>query len=657
MSTTLIRVVILFFISFSVAAQDLDSLLNMSAYTQESELQKVLNQNLTVSSAKALTTRETPGIISLITAEEIQNAGARDIIDILRLVPGFEIAQDLQFVLGMGLRGSWANEGKVLVMMDGQPFNELLYQGVALGNRFPVDAIERIEIIRGPGSAIYGGSAEYGVINIITKAADKLNGVHVFGVSGFHSNNIGRINGGVSVAQKKDNISWDLSFFKGKGIVSDRPFTDFNGDTTLSSLANVADSDPMNLNVGLKAKGFQIRGMYDEFKTSDPFTYVNFRNYAVDVKYDYKASKKLLITPQLKYYNQIPFQYGYFDTFTDVDGTVYEADEDYLKVRAERYYGSLSFVYDLSRKVNINFGGLYFQDKATDLLKSDYFGANKVSFNNVGFFAQSLLKHRLVNATLGFRYERNNAYGDAFVPRVALTKKIENLHFKILYSQSFRAPSIENINLAYEGKIKPEQSQVFETEIGYQFTPEMLLAVNVFSLRTKDVIVYLVSDDVYKNYPKSGSYGVEMVYSVRKSNWYTNLTYSFSRAGKSSDADPYEIPGLRDQYLAMTSHKFTLNTNFYINKSISLNPTFIGVGKRYAYTAPDVITKLDPYFLANVFLNFKEIYKGFTAGVGVYDLFNEKPSFPQGYNGDYAPVPGRSREFVLKLSYQLNFKK
>ena len=185
--------------------QDLDSLLNLNAFTQESELQKILNKNVAVSSKNGLTTRETPGIITLITSEEIQNSGARDLTDVLRLVPGFDVLQDLQFVMGIGLRGSWANEGKVLVMMDGQPFNELLYQTVAIGNRFPVDAIERIEIIRGPGSAIYGGSAEYGVINIITKAAESLDGVAVYGLGGFHSNAVGRTNGGVMAAQRGEN--------------------------------------------------------------------------------------------------------------------------------------------------------------------------------------------------------------------------------------------------------------------------------------------------------------------------------------------------------------------------------------------------------------------------------------------------------------------
>ena len=175
---------LLVFLCFSSFSQDLDSLMNLKAFTEESDLQKILNKNVAVSTQK-LTTRETPGIISVVTSEEIQNSGARDLIDVLRLVPGFDVMQDLQFVMGIGLRGSWANEGKVLVMMDGQPFNELLYQTVAVGNRFSVDAIERIEIIRGPGSAVYGGSAEYGVINMITKAAGSLNGVAVYGTGGF----------------------------------------------------------------------------------------------------------------------------------------------------------------------------------------------------------------------------------------------------------------------------------------------------------------------------------------------------------------------------------------------------------------------------------------------------------------------------------------
>ncbi len=655
-----VTLLLLVITSFHAFSQDLDSLLKMSAFTEESELQKVLNKGTTVSSSKALTARETPGIVSIITAEEIENSGARDLTDILRLVPGFDIAQDLQFVMGIGLRGNWANEGKVLVMMDGQPFNELLYQTVAVGNRFPVDAVERIEIIRGPGSAIYGGSAEYGVINIITKAADNLNGVGVYGVAGFNAGATSRTNAGVMLAKRSEDFAVDLSFFKGKGIVSNQQYQDLYGDDGVQDLASTTHADPMNVNFGVKYKGLAVRTMYDQFETSDPFLFISYKNFYTDIRYSIKASDKLTIIPQLKYYNQVPWTWG--DTQTK---------EKFFNVRATRKLSQLEAVYDISRKVNINFGALYFQDEGEDMLNGDMFrGQNKFDLNNYAFFAQGLLKHRLVNATLGFRYEKNNYYGAAFVPRMALTKKIENLHFKILYSQAFRAPSIQNINIALNGTVKPEKSNVFEFELGYQFTPEMLLAVNAFSLTTRDILMYGSSgtggDDFvewYDNATKTGTRGVEMIYSIRKKSWYANFSYSFSSAIQGdATTETYVVPQTTHQYAGMLSQKVTLNTAIYLKPKISFNPSFIYGGKRYAYTELDadgetVATTLDPYLLANAFFNFRGIVKGMNAGIGVYDIFNARPVIPQAYNGGYAPIPGRSREYVVKLSYRIDFKK
>jgi hypothetical protein len=61
--------------------------------------------------------------------------------------------------------------------------------------------------------------------------------------------------------------------------------------------------------------------------------------------------------------------------------------------------------------------------------------------------------------------------------------------------------------------------------------------------------------------------------------------------------------------------------------------------------------------LTNAFVNFKNILPGLTAGIGAYDILNANPVIPQAYNGGYAPIPARSREYVLKLSYRLGFKK
>lgn len=634
-------------------SQDLDSLLQISAFTAESDLQKGLNKNLAVS-ALNLTTRETPGIVSVITAEEIQNMGARDLTDVLRLVPGFDIMQDLQFVMGLSLRGNWSNEGKILVMLDGIPFNELLYQTVALGNRFPVDAIERIEIIRGPGSAIYGGSAEYGVINIITKSAESLQGVAVYGQAGLHSSAVGRVNGGVMAAHKTEDFAWDLSFFKGRGIVSDRTYTDIF-DGTEYDLTEVTSADPMNVNVGLRHKSLSIRTMYDQFKSSDPVYDMSFKTFAVDAQYGIDLSPDFKITPHFQYLNQVPWYYDERE----------EPGVDF-DVRAVRMLGQVDADYNVSRKVHLNFGVLYFQDASTDQLEDE----KMLELNNFAFYSQALFKHRLFNATAGFRFEKNNRYNGAFVPRLGITKKIENLHFKLLYSKSFRAPSLQNVLLDTTGA-KPERSDVFEFEFGYQFTPEMLLAVNAFYITTRDVIIYGSSEDDetaftewYENYSKSGSKGFEVVYNIRKKQWYAHLTYSFSQAIKGNTVDKYVVPQTSKQYVGMPAHKVTLTGNVQVTPSLSVSPSVIRVSKRYAfvgYLDEPVAGELNPYTLFNLFINYKPSFaKGLTGGVGVFDLFNEQPPVPQAYNGGagiYAPIPGRSQEYVIKLSYQVNFKK
>jgi outer membrane cobalamin receptor len=634
----------------------MDSLMNLSAFTEESELQKIINKNVTVSSQKALTSRETPGIVSLVTSEEIQNSGARDLVDVLRLVPGFDVLQDLQFVMGLGLRGNWANEGKVLVMMDGQPFNDLLYQTVAIGNRFPVDAIERIEIIRGPGSATYGGSAEYGVINIISKAAASLDGISVYGSGGFHRDAVGRLNGGVTMAKKSDVLSWDLSLFGGNGIVSDQSYEDWDGNT--ADLSKATTADPINLNGGLRYKGFSVRTMFDQYKTSDPTMTISYQNYFFDARYQFKLDKGT-ITPKLQYLNQVPWSYD--------DQTTEEID---FKTKAERLLSQVDLNYDFSRKVNLTAGVLYFHDKGTDLLDGNSFdNSNTIDLNNYAIYAQGLFKHRLFNATAGFRWEKNNRYGSAFVPRLALTKKIQNFHFKILYSESFRAPSIQNINLPKDGvENRPERSNVFELELGYQFTPEMLLAVNAFSISTKDVLIFGSEgsgDDYtewYSNEEKSGTNGFEVVYSIRKNNWYAHLTYSFSQAIDDNTVETYMVPQTTNQYAGFAKHKLTLNTSVSLNSNVTFNPTFVYMGERFAYTGLDeneesVSNSIDPYLLANVFFNYRNVLPGLTVGIGAYDILNVNPDIVQAYDGYYAPIPGRSREFIIKMNYQLNFQK
>ena len=133
-------------------------------------LEELMNVEVSVATKKSTSIRETPGVVTIIQREEIQNVGARDLLELLQIMaPGFEFGVDVEGVVGVGIRGIWAHEGKVLLMINGMEMNEEMFATTQFGNHYNVDNIERIEIIRGPGSAIYGGYASMGVINIITR--------------------------------------------------------------------------------------------------------------------------------------------------------------------------------------------------------------------------------------------------------------------------------------------------------------------------------------------------------------------------------------------------------------------------------------------------------------------------------------------------------
>ena len=135
-----------------------------------------LEQLVTTPSKVKFTQQESPGIVTVITDKDIQLQGANDLISVLKLVPGFSFHVDVSGVVGVGMRGIWGHEGKVLFMIDGQEMNELLFGNLALSGHYDVTQIKRIEVVRGPGSSVYGGFAELGVVNIITKSAEDVNG-------------------------------------------------------------------------------------------------------------------------------------------------------------------------------------------------------------------------------------------------------------------------------------------------------------------------------------------------------------------------------------------------------------------------------------------------------------------------------------------------
>jgi iron complex outermembrane receptor protein len=167
----------------------------------EMSLEELMNIEITSVSKKAENKMTAAAAITVITAEDIRRGGFTVIPEALRTVPGLQIARVDANRWAISVRGStglFAN--KLLVLIDGRSVYTPVFGGTYWDQQdYPIEDVERIEVIRGPGGTIWGANAVNGVINIITKnAADTqgtllsgYGGSHEYGLTGRHGGSVG----------------------------------------------------------------------------------------------------------------------------------------------------------------------------------------------------------------------------------------------------------------------------------------------------------------------------------------------------------------------------------------------------------------------------------------------------------------------------------
>jgi len=649
---------------------------------------------LQVASKKPLSKKDVPGVVTLIKREEIQNSGARDLIDVLRMVPGMEFGGDVQGIVGIGSRGNWANEGKAFVMIDGLQINDFLFATVPIANRFPIDNIERIEIIRGPGSSFYGGFAELTVINIITRAPQDLNGLTLSANGGQMSNALGRWNGNLSFGKKFGEVAVGISAFMGQANMSDRTYTGL--DNISFPMASNQTMSPLFVNATVKAGDFQARVLYDRYNTTMrngigatlPQTFsTNFTSLIADARYDWKISDKVTLSPRLNYTRQQPWN------LADSSAVNPASKFNFLVIdkTVERLFGSLQVSVDVSKNLFFTLGTEYYIDNGTaspldppSSLWNDTSGnaSRTVQYSNLGVFLQALLTTDIVNVNAGLRLDRHSAVPLALVPWLGLTKTIGNFNIKALFGQNFRAPSIENIRLYPQ--IKPELTTALEIELGYQLQYNMFVSANIFDISIKDAIIF--GGGGYRNFERTQTRGIELEYFFKDSWGSINVNYSFYLASNDGLSDsvralnPYRVWSFRtgtdgkqetlfandNVVLGFAPHKVTLNSSLNLSSlvdGLSVNPSFTFLSGRYTVSAVKIlegtqsVQETKPVALLNLFINYKNAFQlpGLDIGVGVYDALDAQYDFIQPYNIGNAVLPGPSREIVAKFAYRLRF--
>lgn len=581
----LIQIIILLISITRALAQEKDTSLLFKASVREMiELKgnEQEEQTASIGSFKDAKIREIPGIITVLDNQFIQNSGARDLVDLLRLVPGMDFGRDVDDVVGIAVRGNWALEGKVLVMINGLPMNETGYGTFAFKGHLNIDNIEKIEIVRGPGSTLYGGVASLAVINIITKTSRYNDGVEFSGGLGFSD---------AEFSSKKGAINFGHKFNNGA-------IYNFSGYIHHSNIGNVTIPDERGQDInyadssGVSNEGFISNFQYKSFTHN--FIYDNYvadistnpsrlimKNIINQMAYTLKAGKYVSFRPEISHKWSFPWNYQ--------DGD--RSQNDPLTTINNRTDFKLGAFFTPNNNILFSAGGQYYIDDSRYQARSFTFydSSNYARFNNAAAFAEAQVFTKYVNLTAGARYEKLTSslklenVPEAFVPRFAMTKAFKHFHLKALYSKAYKIPTIQNINASL-GTIKPEDIQVIEFEAGAKLNSALSLNLNVFDNQMHNPIVFgynaLTAVEEYFNKTLIYNRGAEaeLIYKSKLVNAQVNFGTHVNYKNEVSETfvDTVQTPELA----GLSKYKASFYLNFNLPKNWNLNTNFIYTSAR-----------------------------------------------------------------------------
>ncbi len=624
--------------------------------------------------------KDSPAVVTVISGEDIRTSGARDLIDILNMVPGYFVGQDVQNIVGAGFRGLWGEEGKILLMIDGKEINELMFSTLQLDNGFPVELIERVEVVRGPGSVVYGGLAELSVINVVTRglqgATDATAHVVYGEMSGAHQLSTGYARRRVTVSGRYvvdsvPGLSTFASLSLGEGQRSVQNFVDNTG--AQATMEGQSALNPSLVQAGIGYRDVQASFLYQHLGTNSiaPLGLVlaapqgtYFDSYHGELVGTFRPSSTFEIVPRFNVTYQRPW------TAPDTAATFY------YRASVTRVRGRLLGRWAPLDQLQITVGGDAMFDDAQLLAppgigQQALFnnGRSSIAYQTYGTFLELYSENSFVNVAAGVRYDHLSTIGGALVPRLVLLRNFGPLSLKGLFSLSFRAPGVENVSLQFMGSnVRPEHTRIFEFEAGLDLPGRQRVSANVYDIRIDAPIAYTLDPATaiqgYLNLGQQGTRGFEFTYSVRGSAAKLEANYSYYAPTISDNLAAYVVPGHPDQYMAAPAHRASVRATFWPWSQTGVSPSLLLLGPSFTRGPDDpsgarTATEIRTEVLANLFL-FRENFgaPGVTVGLGFYNIFGTKYQYVHvstsapTYGVDQAPFPGLDREVMLRIGYQ-----
>jgi len=639
---------------FSIEIKGEDTSLTKVLVPQVDELKslkrnKIRENKVSIASYFEVEKDEAPGVITTISAQDIEQSGARDLTEILMMVPGFQLASDVQNGLAFGFRGNWAHEGKILWMLDGVPMNEIGYGTYVVGNRMPLAMIDKIEIIRGSGSSLFGGLAGLGVINIISKKSQGINGHRLTASGSFSKNKRGRFETGYLFGGKLANgTEITISANLVEGNRSNKLYQNPTG-----SSVNFADSSSVNnasLYLVIKKNALVCKQYFEDYKfqaTYEPI-YSQTRTYFQDYSYTFEREKIRVITGA-RYTHQLPWNSLFGDP----------AFYGSQNIVTGRLQGTLHGNYKLNNRFQFAFGTEFQSDWYKYFFRQHQAKANPTQqrYNGISFYTEINADFQFARVSAGIRIDKYAFFKPLLAPRVSITKKFGNFFYKVSENYSYKLPTLYNIVLSDNFSIVPEAIHELQAQLGYNDKQWDVSAV-YFVNSIDRLIVFSVDSLQNENYRNRGSMntkGIETEIHWKNKDYQFQFTHSYYQSfGLFND---YIQPTGQTAALALPQHKITMLAGFRVNRHMRMQISNITRGKFQSIHPTEetslIITNKPTHQLQLVVQLDHLAGNKLAITAGVFNILNQSIVYSFPYMTGYQPLLEMGREFHLQLSLKL----
>ncbi len=586
---------------------------------------------------------EAPSAVTVLTARQIRDHGYRTLAEALRSVPSLHVTYDRNYSY-LGVRGFYAPgdyNSRVLLLVDGHRLNYGVYGGLNLGFESPVDitTLERIEVIRGPGSSIYGSNAFFAVINLVTRKGGVEPGVALDAEVGEWGTYLGR-------------ARWSAAFEDGSElIVSARTYASQGATIFYDEFASGPWGGLARHNDYERSQQVQARWDKGEWSLAAGVAWRDKGLPTASYGTVFETDRNRTIDVQ-----------GYFDlgwTRTRDDGSATQAN-----LRYDEYDYRGRYIYDdtanggppdlvfRDRAVGrtLSFEALHAMDGAwNDRLTYGgevrfNFDANQLNQDNVygvalndqrdnvngGVFAQDeVALDDSTTLLAGLRFDHYQWFGGLLTPRLALQRRVgEHARLKLLYGEAYRAPSeyelyySDGVTQTGNEDLSPERIRTLEAIVSVSFETNLEASLGVFHNELDDMIVLgpaAGGTQAFDNADASQADGVELEL-VRRWEGGTRLRLSHSYQDVVDERTGARLPNAPRQLsqLVWESPVFT--------PRLRAGVELIHVGSRPTVTGGEASS----YVLTNLVVRAPDLLPGLELYARAMNLFDVSYADPVG---------------------------